>query len=133
MQQAKFPKESAIIALTVASAIQQQLDDMLSTYSDHMYARIGMAMGDISAGVVDGRTFRVFGSTVHFTQRLESICPQGRLACAAKYYDLLCKQIRHDMDGERCVTYLKGMGDVEYYTLCSLAAAKSIETYNSEV
>ncbi|CAE8698051.1 unnamed protein product, partial [Polarella glacialis] len=61
----RSPAFSSAIVLSVATSSQCQLDEILSAYCSKMHARIGIAMGPICAGVVDGRTFRIFGSTVH--------------------------------------------------------------------
>ncbi|CAE7327721.1 gca [Symbiodinium natans] len=81
---ARYPGRTASIAIYVAAEVQRAVDEMLSVFAggDHgMYMRTGIALGPLCAGVVDGRNFRVFGSTIHLSQRLESVCPRSRIAC----------------------------------------------------
>ncbi|CAE8642139.1 unnamed protein product, partial [Polarella glacialis] len=51
-------------------------------------------IGRASAGVVDGRSFRIFGDTVHKAQRLESVCPRSKVACCADFLKLLREQMQ---------------------------------------
>ena len=114
LSQAKFGPESAIIAVHAASQIQTALDRMLMEYSEDMYARVGISMGDVCAGVMDGRSFRVFGETVHLSQRLEAACPRRHIACQSTVYQLLEKQLPDPPESEQVQRDLKGFGSVNY-------------------
>lgn len=99
---------SAQLAFDVAKEIQTNADTSILTPYD-MYLRVGIAVGPVTGGVIDGRTFRLFGSVVHLTQRLESICPKGRIVVN----DEIAKNLRCEMTQAHDV--LKGFGEVTYY------------------
>ncbi|CAE8723455.1 unnamed protein product [Polarella glacialis] len=137
-----YPSSTALISLDVALESQRQVDQKLSDLgADACWARVGIGMGRISAGVVDGRNFRIFGETVHKAQRLESVCPRSKVACCTDFLKLLCEQMqeqdfsgpfvsnlqRHTPDftlmsyrtGQECNveclrTDMKGFGSVSY-------------------
>ncbi|CAJ1402086.1 unnamed protein product [Effrenium voratum] len=112
---ARFPGHTAAIGIYVASKVQKAVDDMLRSYGDDMYLRVGIALGPLTAGVVDGRSFRVFGSTIHLSQRLESNCPRGQIACCSGFASQLGQQV--DPSLVRCsprTSDLKGYGEVTY-------------------
>lgn len=121
----RYPSRAAAIGSHVAMQIQRRLDVMLAAYSAEMYTRVGIAVGPVSAGVVDGRTFRIFGSTVHLSQRLESLCPRGKVACSMPFLDTLCRQIDEDINVDLVESEAKGFGKVKYATLqCGILGEK---------
>lgn len=64
--QVKNPERPAFLAMHVATTIQQQLEEMLvKKYNSTMRVRAGIACGSVCAGVIDGRSFRMFGRCVH--------------------------------------------------------------------
>ncbi len=74
----KFDILAATIALKIASEIQEKIDKYLESYTNfNLYLRCGISMGNIAGGVIDGKTFRVFGSTVHLANRLENKCEKS--------------------------------------------------------
>lgn len=89
--------------------IQQKVDSYLKDTG--MWLRIGVATGPVHAGVIDGRTFRLFGLTVHRAQRLESVCPKGQIAIDQSFKD----QLRGTHDYEIRENNLKGIGHTSYY------------------
>mmetsp|Transcript_136107 Transcript_136107/g.422895 ORF Transcript_136107/g.422895 Transcript_136107/m.422895 type:complete len:147 (-) Transcript_136107:234-674(-) len=111
------PCKAAAIGTHVAMRIQHRLDIMLASYSPEMYTRTGISIGPVTAGVVDGRTFRVFGSTVHLSQRLESLCPRSRVACSTDFLDVLRRQADGDVHVDLLESEVKGVGDMKYATL----------------
>mmetsp|Transcript_177633 Transcript_177633/g.432176 ORF Transcript_177633/g.432176 Transcript_177633/m.432176 type:complete len:131 (-) Transcript_177633:144-536(-) len=113
----RYPSRAAAIGSRVAMQVQRQLDVMLAAYSPEMYTRVGVAVGPVTAGVVDGRTFRVFGSTVHLCQRLESMCPRGKVACSMDFVDTLVQQIDENVTIEVQESEAKGFGVIKYATL----------------
>lgn len=113
----RFPGRTAAIGIYVASKVQKAVDEMLRSFgSDHdMYLRIGIASGPLCAGVVDGRSFRVFGSTIHLSQRLESMCPRSQIACCSRFAAQLREEVDRDaMRLSQCTAELKGLGQVDY-------------------
>ncbi|CAK9064224.1 unnamed protein product [Durusdinium trenchii] len=113
----RFPGRTAAIGIYVASKVQKAVDEMLKSFaSDHdMYLRVGIASGPLCAGVVDGRSFRVFGSTIHLSQRLESMCPRSQIACCSNFASQLREQVGRDsMRLSECTAELKGLGQVDY-------------------
>ena len=118
------PEEAGIIAMHAAATTQMCLDSVLALYDPCMYARTGVSLGSVTAGVVDGRSFRVFGESVHLSQRLESVCPRGGIACAEEFLTLLGRQqdltlggLEEGMGLERARADLKGFGELEYGVL----------------
>lgn len=102
------------VAIEISKKIQIDVDKVLHTNNceQNMYLRVGIACGPVTAGIIDGRSFRLFGLTVHTAQRLESVCPQGKITFNEKFKD------KHNI--EDCVQHfskLKGLGNVTYYTL----------------
>ncbi|CAE8633947.1 unnamed protein product [Polarella glacialis] len=88
-----YPKKTALISFDVALESQRQVDQKLSELgAEGCWARVGIGMGPISAGVVDGRNFRIFGETVHKAQRLQSVCPRSKVVCCTDFLKLLCEQ-----------------------------------------
>jgi len=113
----RYPSKAAAIGTHVAMRIQHRLDIMLASYSPEMYTRTGISIGPVTAGVVDGRTFRVFGSTVHLSQRLESLCPRSRVACSTDFLDVLRRQADGDVHVDLLESEVKGVGHMKYATL----------------
>mmetsp|Transcript_16535 Transcript_16535/g.35934 ORF Transcript_16535/g.35934 Transcript_16535/m.35934 type:complete len:452 (+) Transcript_16535:111-1466(+) len=117
------PEEASLIAMHAAATTQMQLDSKLAEYDSGMYARTGVSLGNVTAGVIDGRSFRVFGESVHLSQRLESVCPRGGIACADNFLDLLARQqdltpsLEEGMGLRRKRSDLKGLGDTAYGVL----------------
>ncbi|CAE8627798.1 unnamed protein product [Polarella glacialis] len=88
-----YPSKTALISLDVALESQRQVDQKLADLgAEACWARVGIVMGPISAGVVDGRSFRIFGETVHKVQRLLSVCPRSKVVCCTDFLKLLCEQ-----------------------------------------
>ena len=97
--------------LSTLSRIQAQLDMYLQRTG--MWVRIGVATGPVHAGVIDGRTFRLFGLTVHRAQRLESVCPKGKIAFDQCFKD----HLRYNtLEYGIHETDLKGIGKTTYFT-----------------
>lgn len=95
--------------LAALQHIQQKVDSVLKDTG--MWLRIGVATGPVHAGVIDGRTFRLFGLTVHRAQRLESVCPNGQIAFDQSFKD----QLRGTHEYEIRESNLKGIGHTRYY------------------
>jgi class 3 adenylate cyclase len=107
----KTTRISQHVAIRVACVIQTQVDTFLHQElgEPRMYLRVGIATGPVTAGVIDGRTFRLFGTTVHRAQRLESICERG---CIATDYHFHCE------NAIPCTTdTLKGFDRVDYFII----------------
>lgn len=103
------------VAIEISRKIQRDVDKSLQKINDceqNMYLRVGIACGPVVAGIIDGRSFRLFGLTVHTAQRLESVCPRGKITFNQKFKD------KHNIEdcAQHC-SNLKGLGDVTYYTL----------------
>jgi len=120
----RYPSRAATIGFHLATQVQRRLDVMLAAYSPQMYTRVGIAVGPVAAGVVDGQTFRVFGSTVYLSQRLESLCPRAKVACSVDFLDTLCKQIKGTVTVEVLESETEDFGTMRYATLqCSMLGA----------
>uniref|UniRef100_A0A7S1LJ33 Guanylate cyclase domain-containing protein n=1 Tax=Alexandrium catenella TaxID=2925 RepID=A0A7S1LJ33_ALECA len=95
--------------------VQQRLDELLAAYSPEMHARAGITVGPVSAGVVDGRSFRVFGATVHLAQRLEGLCPRGRVACSLDFLGAVHRHTgKRGLSVELREAEAKGFGQVRF-------------------
>lgn len=95
------------IAYRVSREIQRQTDEMLQ--DTNMFLRVGIASGPVTAGVVDGRTFRLFGPTVHLAQRLEAVCPPSKIA--------MNRALVSQENITTCSAELKGFGKTVYYVV----------------
>ena len=101
------------VAFDVSRKIQKDVDNFLQVDNSekNMYMRAGIACGPVIAGFIDGRSFRLFGLTVHTAQRLESVCPEGKITFNQTFKE------KHNIDD--CVKHcsnLKGLGDTTYYS-----------------
>lgn len=107
-------KHKSNFAMDISKKIQRDVDHFLSTeiLEKKMYLRVGIACGPVTAGIIDGRSFRLFGITVHTAQRLESVCPKGRVA-----FNQRLKEKLKIKDCFEHLSNLKGLGDVTYYTM----------------
>lgn len=121
-------KHSSVLTMTIVSHIQKEIDDMLEKeYNGEMYIRVGISRGSLSAGVIDGRTFRLFGLTVHMAQRMEALCPRGHVTTTAEFYESLASQLKNGGLNELSnivkesrsinTSDVKGVGDVSYNVL----------------
>jgi class 3 adenylate cyclase len=97
------------LALNVSKQIQGSVDSLLQDTDMHL--RVGIAHGPVSAGVIDGRSFRLFGPTVHLAQRLESVCPKKTITLN----DSAVEQLPHTYPLQRHACTLKGFGNVDYF------------------
>jgi len=77
-----------------------------------LYMRCGISYGEISAGVIDGRSFRVFGSIVNKASRLESICKKDYIEVEEHIYTSL-----EITTGIQNTNDLKGFGNVKSYSI----------------
>lgn len=100
------------LAINVSKTLVSNINNFLSEY-DNIYFRCGISCGTITAGVIDGRNFRVFGSVVNKASRLESRCEKGKILIDETIYDELNTQnqcLEHEI-------YLKGFGNCRVYSL----------------
>ena len=54
-----------------------------------VYMRCGIAVGNIIGSVIDGRSFRLFGSTINKAARLEGICEKNNICFDKIFYNSL--------------------------------------------
>ena len=109
-------EKCATIALNTASHVVQDINTYLFELNDMLYIRCGISMGKISAGVIDGKTFRVFGKSVNLASRLESVCPKNKICFDEIFYDKLKTEI-HEIDLSKKYDTLKGFGCKTYYEI----------------
>ena len=82
--------------------------------------RCGIAHGDISGGVIDGTSFRIFGSCVHLASRLESHCLENHISCQKELIDNMKMKnpdFMKKFDTNLLTSDLKGFGETSYYDL----------------
>lgn len=76
----KYDELSGTIALRIATRVQIEIDKFLSAYNHYnLYIRCGITVGDVSAGIIDGKNFRIFGEIVHKSNRLQTVCNKGEI------------------------------------------------------
>lgn len=105
------PAVSATIAVYVSLRIQRRVNASLP---DGMHLRVGIAQGQVSAGVIDGRTFRIFGKPVHLAQRLESVCRKDCVCLCEASGNALALSVSVSEVSEQCSAWLKGLGPTSY-------------------
>jgi len=140
----RYPSRSATIAVQCASLIQQKVDNYLKECADYLFLRVAITEGCVTAGVIDGRCFRVFGPVVHLAQRLEAMANKNEITMSESFVHfwinqqgMLCKtdsvknQVycdnlifdEHDNDEysyiKQQTSPIKGFGLLEYYALNS--------------
>ena len=54
-----------------------------------VYMRCGISNGNIIGSVIDGRSFRLFGSTINKAARLEAICEKNKFYFDKVFYNKL--------------------------------------------
>jgi hypothetical protein len=75
-------------------------------------------MGEISAGVIDGSSFRVFGNTVHKSSRLEGKSLENNIAFDESLFNKLTKEKNKNIDKVKIEKHnLKGFGECNVYYL----------------
>ncbi len=107
----KFDLLCATIALHISYELQEQIDRYLEKYEFYdLYIRCGVVLGDVCGGIIDGKTFRLFGSAVHMASRLESKCKRRMIMMNEN----LVNKVYQEMGEWNKITseemYLKGFG-----------------------
>lgn len=120
---------STLLTITISSQIQKLINKMLNDeFGDEMHMRVGISRGNVSAGVIDGRSYRLFGLTVHMAQRMESKCPRYHLTVTSEFYETLINQLasydslsclkKKIEDEKRTLTGdIKGVGQTKYHII----------------
>jgi len=115
---AQSPGEIASPSQTCGADAEQSVGEEAS----ELYTRAGITCGAVCAGVIDSRSFRIFGSTVHLAQRLEAKCPAGQLAMCGTVRSMLAEQApskAFQRQLEEAVTerreLVKGFGLTDYH------------------
>lgn len=113
----KIPNDCASIALRAVTLIQRKLNWWLMLQNSEMHLRVGISFGQVTAGVVDGRTFRVFGPVVHLAQRIESQCDRNYICLSLEFVDTLTRQCPSVYDALLKERYadIKGFGNILHY------------------
>ena len=68
-----------LLSIKTMLDLVNEINNYLETIDSMLFIRCGITMGTISGGVIDGKTFRVFGSTVNKASRLESCCKKNHV------------------------------------------------------
>lgn len=112
-----MPQSKKIVELILNTCARVvTLIDATSTIS----VRCGIAKGDISGGVIDGTSFRIFGSCVHLAARLESHCLENHISCQKEIIDNMMSthpDFMKKFDANLCTNDLKGFGETSYYDI----------------
>lgn len=106
---------STKIALDVSMQLQKEVDELLkrNDKTNSMHLRVGIAQGDIAAGVFDGRNLRAFGRPINLSQRLESLCEKGNINVAS---DVSLENI-NSYDTVYHTYNIKGFGTMAYLSI----------------
>lgn len=103
------------LALEVSFELQLRIHELLCgpEYVDtDMYLRVGVARGDLAAGVFEATNFRVFGSAVNLSQRLEAECRWNEINMQGTVADELVDKDSHNISTHS--THIKGFGEMSY-------------------
>jgi Cdc6-like AAA superfamily ATPase len=114
----KMESICATLAIDMSVCILTNLNGFLKSEDPSLYMRCGISIGKVSAGVIDGEQFRVFGNTVHYASRLESTCKENSMVISSKIVEKLKKEKNENvsvLDEEKKM--LKGFGDDTIYHL----------------
>ncbi len=90
------------------------LNQYLNIHNVHI--RCGISYGNISGGIIDGKTMRWFGRPIHKASRLESKCIKNNIVIDDIIYNKLIEQKNFILTGiqeEKCD--LKGFGECIIY------------------
>jgi class 3 adenylate cyclase len=85
---------------------------ILDNLNIYTYLRCGISFGTVSAGVIDGRTCRVFGNQIHLASRLEGACKHNYICVCRRFYEEAMLD-ENNAVFETCL--LKGFGLTELY------------------
>jgi len=117
----KLDSLAATITLQIVSEIQEKIDNYLSSYTNfNLYIRCGISYGLVAGGVVDGKTFRIFGSTVHLSSRLESKCKKEMIMMDENFINKMKTEFRDELLEDKIhfeIMNLKGFGNTHTYSL----------------
>lgn len=106
---------SSNLAIEVCFTLQAQVNELFKgpKYADtDMHLRVGVARGDLAAGVFDATNFRVFGSAVNLSQRLEAECRRNEVNVQSTVADELADKDSHSISTHS--THIKGFGEMCY-------------------
>lgn len=86
-------KHRCNMAISMVSEIIEKTNEILVEYVD-VYYRCGMTLGDLRGGIIDGRTYRLFGAPINLAARLESLGEKNQIVFSDSFCELL------DTEGE---------------------------------
>jgi PAS domain S-box-containing protein len=101
------------LAVNVSSEILNNLSSVLNKYD--MFMRCGISSGEISAGVIDGKFFRVFGSVVNKAARLETACEKDFIEFDEELFVRLPLVLQNNTLQQYKI--LKGFGKMKTFSL----------------
>jgi class 3 adenylate cyclase len=90
--------ECTSLSMECGLCIINETNKFLRQVDSSLYLRCGMTYGDISAGVIDGISFRAFGKTVHLASRIEGVCKKDHVAFDQRFMDKLESEQKHDSE-----------------------------------
>lgn len=108
--------DHAIRACKCAQAMQQSYHQICRTYRLHSSLRIGIASGEVVAGVIGKNkyTYDIWGDTVNLASRMESQGKKGHIQVSANTYQLAKHHCQFTLRG---TVPIRGIGDIECYWL----------------
>ncbi len=123
----KYEKLSSSITLRIATKVQTEIDKFLSTYNQYnLYLRCGITIGDVCAGIIDGKNFRIFGDIVNKSNRLQIVCDKGEITFDSEFNKKIIEE--HGVKLKNLIiskeTELKSYGQQTIYSINSLDLQK---------
>eukprot|EP00931_Biecheleriopsis_adriatica_P090687 TRINITY_DN64629_c0_g1_i1.p1 TRINITY_DN64629_c0_g1~~TRINITY_DN64629_c0_g1_i1.p1 ORF type:complete len:422 (+),score=38.95 TRINITY_DN64629_c0_g1_i1:71-1336(+) len=119
------------ITVDIAFKLQNSLDLMFSSYDPELYCRMGISIGPVCAGVVSSSYFRLFGATVHLSQRLEASCPRSKIACSAAFVQSLDQDELTGTTKELRTAEFKGFSMMDFFILSK--APEAVSKYDPDL
>ena len=104
-------------AINMSIELTKVINCFLSKQDDNMYIRCGISSGEVSGGVIDGKTFRVFGNCVNKASRLESTCNKNEIIIDNSILQHLKLSEDDLMSIQTKEIHLKGIGVETVYIL----------------
>ena len=105
-----------IEVLCFSLKLTEKLNKYLKAFD--VYIRCGISYGNVTGGIIDGKTMRWFGKPIHKAARLESICQKDHVVLDDVVYEKICENNRNIFDTnsiKKEIISLKGLGDSLVY------------------
>tara|TARA_B110000285_G_scaffold192203_1_gene220435 strand:- start:276 stop:1325 length:1050 start_codon:yes stop_codon:yes gene_type:complete len=99
------------MAILLAIEASRLMNRILDKYDTHV--RCGITIGTLSGGVIDGRTFRMFGESINLAQRLEGLCNKNEINISDDIFENLVPADQGKF--KKIIGKVPNFGTMEYY------------------